>query len=92
MPEITRKLGIFGKAFDSSETKRAYTYSAYQPDNSGAWRLGIALKNVRNDHSGEGDPIDAGLKLLKHLEQAGFGVFEMDTTGGSDTGKGADHA
>jgi hypothetical protein len=92
MPEITRKLGIYGKAFDSAGTKRAYTYSAHQPDNSGAWGLGLALMAVRGDHSGEGDPIDAGLKLLKHLEQAGFGVFEMDTTGGGDTGKGADHA
>lgn len=77
MSEIIRRLGIRGKLYDAPGTKRAYTYTE-QPDNSGAWQLGMAVIAMRRDTSGEGDPIDTGLKLLKHLTDAGFGVFEYD--------------
>lgn len=79
MTVITRKLGIVGKAFDPL-SKRAYTYTAHQPDNSGAWKLGLVVKAFRADTQSEGDPIDTGLKLLRHLELLGFGVFEVDTS------------
>ncbi|MED5608523.1 hypothetical protein VV867_12580 [Pseudomonas sp. JH-2] len=74
-PEIqVRKLGIYGKAYDLPETKRAYTY-AEQPDNLGASRLGRALSETVQVTFG--DHIDGGLALLRALEGAGFGVFEL---------------
>ena len=80
MAAIIRQIGDRGKAYDAPGTKRAYTY-ADQPGNSGAWKLGMALNALRGDPSGEGDPIDAGLKLLQHLQQAGFRVFEIGAEG-----------
>lgn len=76
--DITRKLGIYGRAYDLPETKRAYTYR-HQPDNVMSWRLGAALELAQQRGPG-GDLIDAGLNLLAALEQQGFGVFEIDRT------------
>ena len=67
-----RKLGIFGKAYDGPQEKRAYTYTD-QPLNVEAWRLGRAAVHV----SAGGDLIDRGLSLLSTLQAEGFGVFEM---------------
>lgn len=67
------KLGIYGRAFDTPETKRAYTY-AEQPDNHGACKLGLAALATEPG----GDLIDHGLSLLKALETNGYGVFELD--------------
>lgn len=74
--DITRKLGIYGRAYDAPGTKRAYTYR-HQPDNVVAWRLGAAL-NLAHQQGPGGDLIDTGLNLLQALEQQGFGVFEID--------------
>lgn len=68
----TIKLGIYGKAFDSPQTRRAYTYRE-QPDNIGAYKLGRAVLRAASG----GDSIDYGLSLLKHLQAEGFGVFEL---------------
>lgn len=68
----TIKLGIYGKAFDSPQTRRAYTYRE-QPDNIGAYKLGQAVLRAASG----GDSIDYGLALLKHLQARGFGVFEL---------------
>lgn len=70
---IVRKLGCYGVAFDLPGTLRAYTYRE-QPDNVGASRLAGALRNVDPG----GDRIDHGLSLLKALQDAGFGVFELE--------------
>lgn len=68
-----RKLGIMGAAYDPPTVRRAYTYSD-QPNNTTAWKLGrVACR----DRSG-GDFIDYGLQLLQHLQDEGFGVFEID--------------
>lgn len=70
---VIRKLGIMGAAFDLPTLRRAYTYSD-QPNNTTAWKLGrVACK----ERSG-GDFIDYGLQLLQHLQDEGFGVFEID--------------
>lgn len=69
------KIGIYGKAYDSPETKRAYTY-ADQPDNLDAHKLGQAV-NLSALTPG-GDLIDQGLSLLRALSGEGFGVFEID--------------
>ncbi len=75
VPEVqARKLGIYGRAYDLPETKRAYTY-AEQPDNLGASRLGRVLSEAVQVTFG--DHIDGGLALLRALEVAGFGVFEL---------------
>lgn len=68
----TIKLGIYGKAFDSPQTRRAYTYRE-QPDNIGAYKLGRAVLRAASG----GDSIDYGLSLLKQLQAEGFGVFEL---------------
>ncbi|CRM61183.1 hypothetical protein [Pseudomonas sp. 35 E 8] len=68
----TCKIGIYGKAFDAPETKRAYTY-VDQPDNVAASKLGAAARSC----SPGGDGIDHGLSLLKSLSDQGFGVFEI---------------
>lgn len=70
---IVRKLGRYGAAFDLPGTLRAYTYHE-QPDSVGASRLAGALRNVNPG----GDSIDDGLSLLKALQDAGFGVFELE--------------
>ena len=67
-------VGMKGSAFDVPETKRAYTYSK-QPGNGPASRLGDAcLKAIGGT---AGDSIDRGLLLLKALQDAGFGVFDL---------------
>lgn len=71
-PVPTFKLGIHGKAFDTPQTRRAYTYRE-QPDNIGASKLGRAVLRAASG----GDNIDYGLSLLKHLQAEGFGVFEL---------------
>ena len=65
-------LGIRGKAFDQPGTHRAYTYTE-QPGNDEAYRLGQAVANAKPG----GDAIDHGLSLLKQLQAAGFGVFDI---------------
>ena len=70
---VVRKLGRYGAAFDLPGTLRAYTYHD-QPDNVGASRLGGALRNVNFSV----DSIDHGLSLLKALQDAGFGVYELE--------------
>ena len=67
-------LGTWGRAFDAPTTRRAYTYKE-QPLNVEAWRLGEAMQAAAQLPAG--DNIDAGLGLLKELQAAGFGVFEI---------------
>jgi len=69
------KIGIYGKAYDSPETKRAYTFDD-QPGNVEAHKLGQAV-NLAALSPG-GDLIDQGLSLLRALSGEGFGVFEID--------------
>lgn len=66
------KIGIYRKAYDRPEDRRAYTYDD-QPDNVGAHKMGRACSEI---HSG-GDWIDRGLNLLNALQREGFGVFEL---------------
>ena len=68
----TIKLGLYGRAFDTPQTRRAYTYQ-HQPDNLDAYNLGRAAAST----SPGGDNIDRGLSLLKELQAHGFGVFEL---------------
>lgn len=68
----TIKLGLYGRAFDTPQTRRAYTYQ-HQPDNLDAGKLGRAAAST----SPGGDSIDHGLSLLKELQAHGFGVFEL---------------
>lgn len=68
----TIKLGLYGRAFDTPQTRRAYTYQ-HQPDNLDAYSLGRAAAST----SPGGDNIDRGLSLLKELQAHGFGVFEL---------------
>ena len=70
---VIRKLGIMGAAFDLPSTRRAYTYSD-QPNNTTAWKLG---RTACKERAG-GEFIDSGLQLLQHLQDEGFGVFEID--------------
>lgn len=72
---IERKIGMSGAAYDGPTTARAYTYK-HQPNNLAAWRIGEAASEAAKDNRA-GDYIDRGLILLKHLEQAGFGVFAL---------------
>lgn len=72
-----RQLGIVGKAFDTPDVRRAYTYSD-QPDNVVAMRLG---KIASISPVSGGDFINYGLQLLQRLQDAGFGVFELDGIG-----------
>lgn len=71
-PDKVIKLGLFGKAFDTPQTCRAYTYQ-HQPDNLDASKLGRAAASSSPD----GDSIDHGLSLLQQLQEEGFGVFEL---------------
>lgn len=66
------EIGIYGKAYDGPGKHRAYTYH-HQPDNLAASKLG---KVACEERSG-GDSIDHGLSLLRQLQHAGFGVFEV---------------
>jgi hypothetical protein len=68
-------IGIRGSAYDTPDVKRAYTYSD-QPGNEKAYRLGIAMRKCTGA-GGSGDEIDYGLRLLKHLSDEGFGVFDL---------------
>lgn len=72
-PREPLTIGTRGSAYDTPTQRRAYTYKE-QPGNVGAYRLGEALKTAAKDTAG--DSIDAGLSLLKRLEEMGFGVFE----------------
>lgn len=72
VPVQTIKLGLYGRAFDTPQTRRAYTYQE-QPDNLGAYKLGRAVLHAASG----GDSIDYGLSLLKQLQAQGFGVFEL---------------
>jgi hypothetical protein len=67
-------IGARGSAFDSPETKRAYTY-AQQPGNLIAMALGVACLNATRKTAG--DCIDRGLALLQELQKEGFGVFDL---------------
>jgi|GEM_PF-6418069 len=67
-------VGMRGGAYDTPETKRAYTY-AEQPNNIHAHRLGMASHAAAT--ASAGDAIDRGLGLLKALQEAGFGVFQI---------------
>lgn len=75
-PVQTCQIGIYGKAYDGPEVTRAYTYR-HQPDNVGASKLGQACYHAIQKPGG--DSIDLGLGLLKHLQDAGFGVFEVQS-------------
>ena len=79
-----RQLGIVGKAFDTPDVRRAYTYSD-QPDNVVAMRLG---KIASISPVSGGDFIDYGLQLLQRLQDAGFGVFELDGIGKGESNEG----
>lgn len=68
------KLGMYGQAYDTPGTSRAYTY-ADQPGNDIAYRLGGCLRAAHCD--GGGDFIDFGLALLRRLQDKGFGVFQI---------------
>lgn len=68
------RIGNYGAAYDSPNTHRAFTYD-HQPGNVDASRLGGA-RNAAAKMSG-GDNIDFGLGLLKALQDAGFGVFQI---------------
>ena len=65
-------VGMKGSAYDTTETKRAYTY-AEQPGNVVASKLGGACIKAGSSS----DTIDLGLSLLKVLQDAGFGVFAI---------------
>lgn len=67
-------VGMKGSAYDSPETKRAYTYE-HQPHNVVAWKLGEACSNASRAQAG--DYIDRCLVLLKELQAAGYGVFDL---------------
>lgn len=69
-----RKMGCYGAAYDSPEDCRAYSYKD-QPDNQGAYRIGLAANNLKQPC---GDLIDKGLALLAELEAQGYGIFEME--------------
>jgi len=69
------EIGIYGKAYDGPENVRAYT-SQHQPDNLGAYNLGLALRAATKE-APNSDLIDAGLVLLRQLQDSGFGVFEI---------------
>lgn len=71
-------LGIRGRAYDTPEMRRAYTYE-HQPMNVEATLLGEACNSAAKLTAG--DNIDRGLGLLKELQVRGFGVFEI---GGQD--------
>lgn len=68
------EIGIYGRAYDRPGVTRAYTYR-HLPDNVGASKLGQACYHAIQKPGG--DSIDLGLELLKHLQDAGFGVFEV---------------
>lgn len=71
---IERKIGMYGSAYDGPLDARAYTYQ-HQPANQPAWKLGRAVSQATSDPAG--DYIDAGLALLRRLEDEGFGVFAL---------------
>lgn len=73
-PVQTCQIGIYGRAYDGPGVTRAYTYQ-HQPHNVGASKLGQACYHAIQKPGG--DSIDLGLGLLKHLQDAGFGVFEV---------------
>lgn len=75
------KIGIYGKAYDRPDERRAYTYDE-QPHNVEAYKLGRVCSEI---HSG-GDWIDRGLNLLKALQREGFGVFELPASPASKHG------
>lgn len=67
-------VGMRGSAYDTPDSKRAYTYTE-QPGNLEAYKLGMATESAAN--ASAGDWIDRGLALLKALQDAGFGVFQL---------------
>lgn len=70
------RVGNLGSAYDQPGTRRAFTYRD-QPGNVTAWKLGNAAHAAAL--ASAGDPIDRGLALLKALQDAGFGVFEIES-------------
>ena len=68
------EIGVYGRYFDRAGTCRAYTYD-HQPDNVLASRIGSALIKAHSDPYG--DSIDQGLSLLRRLQDAGIGIFEI---------------
>jgi len=72
---ISRKIGMYGGAFDGPFDARAYTY-AHPPGNQHAWAIGKAASQSAKDRAG--DYIDSGLSLLRHLNTEGLGVFALN--------------
>lgn len=68
------KIGNRGSAYDPKGARRAFTYDD-QPGNILASRLGSAVNAASSESAG--DNIDRGLALLKHLQNKGFGVFQI---------------
>lgn len=71
---VVVRLGAAGSAYDTPDTKRAYTYE-HQPGNVIAYRLGEASARANAERGG--DYIDGGLALLKALADKGLGVFAL---------------
>jgi hypothetical protein len=71
---VELRIGSYGAAYDGPDVCRAYTYK-HQPGNPVAYRLGAVTVGCRTVAGG--DHIDYGLSLLKLLEDAGFGVFDL---------------
>ena len=69
------QIGGQGAFYDPPNTRRAYTYE-HQPGNILASRLGSAFG--RASCMSAGDLIDRGLCLLSALQEAGFGVFQIE--------------
>lgn len=72
---IARKIGMYGCAYDGPYDARAYTYE-HLPGNQDAYGIGKAASNASKDRAG--DHIDVGLSLLRHMNDAGFGVFALN--------------
>ena len=68
------QIGARGCAYDPKDARRAFTYE-HQPGNVVASQIGAATSKAAN--ASAGDSIDLGLCLLKALEDAGFGVFQI---------------
>lgn len=66
---------MYGSAYDGPFDARAYTYD-HLPGNDPAWAIGRAASNALKEPAG--DYIDRGLGLLRHLQDAGFGVFALN--------------
>lgn len=68
------QIGATGSAYDPPNTHRAFTYER-QPGNVIVSNLGGATMAAAS--ASAGDSIDRGLNLLKALQEAGYGVFQI---------------